>query len=539
MSDSGKKLFRDEALERLSSPERLDQLMNVVNPRAWIPLAGLGSLVAAGLLWSIFGRMSLTVTGQGVLIYPRSVVQFQAPSDGTIVKLNIKSGDKIKKGDIIGTINQPALDQQLQQEREKLKQLVAQAKESDLIRSQRLAAQRENLAKLKVNIETSLKREAIVPTLRKNNLVLLDKNLKSIEARLSSDRQVLPNLRQRSLVSLSQKKVGLDSRLEQIKKMLPELEKQLGARRDLYNKGIVSADIMLSAQKDYFESLTQISTIESQIKELEVEQINAERQYRDGVNQSNELTNKRQEIQVQRTDIERQYSQSLNNLDELKTKLQDINSQLAKLTQEELETNFTIKNNIEEVNRKIAQLQHEIKQKTQIVSDYDGKVIQLSVVPGQIVAAGTRLGSINAKGTEAKLMSAIYFADKDGQQVKPGMEVQITPSLVKRERFGGILGKVSEVTSFPVTGQDMSNIIGNQGLAESLAESLTSGGKAPVQVFAELDTANTHSGYKWSSSGGPDIKLSSGTTVQVRVKVGEVVPISYIIPILKSITGIY
>jgi HlyD family secretion protein len=535
MSDSGNKLFRDEALERLSSPERLDQLMNVVNPRTWLPLVGLGSLVGVGLLWSIFGRLSLTVSGQGVLIYPRSVVQFQAPSDGTIVKLNIKSGDTIKKGDIIGTISQPSLEQQLRQEREKLSQYVAQAKESDAARSKRLAAQRENLAKLKVNIETSLKREEIVPNLRKNNLLLLDKNLKSLETRITTDRQVIPNLRQRSVLSISQKRAGLNQNLARLKKMLPDLQTQLAARRKLYDQRIVSADIMLAAQKDYMDSLTQISNIETQIKELEVEQITAERQYRDGVNQTNELTNKRQEIKVQRTDLERQYSQSLNTIDELKTKLQDIDSQLAKLTQEELEVNFTSKNNIEDVNRKIAQLQREIQLKTQIISDYDGKVIQLSVVPGQIVTAGSRLGSINAKGTEAKLMSAIYFADKDGQQVKPGMEVQITPSLVKREQFGGIMGKVSEVTSFPVTEQDMSNIIGNQGLAESL----TSGGKAPVQVFAELETANTSSGYKWSSSKGPDLKLSSGTTVQVRVKVGEVVPISYILPIFKSITGIY
>jgi HlyD family secretion protein len=539
MSDSGKKLFRDESLERLSSPERLDQLMNVVNPRAWLPLAGLGSLVATGLLWSIFGRLPLTVAGQGVLIYPRSVVQFQAPSDGTILKLNITSGAVIKKGDLIGTISQPSLEQQLKQEREKLDRLVSQARASDLVRTTRLTSQRENLAKQKVNLEMTLKRETIIPVLRQKNLGLLAQNLTVIDKRLSSDRQVLPDLRQRSFVSLDQKKVGLTQGLARIKKILPNLEVQLAARRKLFEQRIVSADIMLAAQKDYLDSLTQISTLESQVKELDVERVNTERQYLEGVNRSNELSSKRQEIQVQRIDIQRQFLQSLNTIDELKTKLQDINSQLAKLTQEELEATFTSKNNIEEVNRKIAQLQREIQLKTQIVSDYDGKVIQLSVVPGQIVTAGTRLGSINSKGDEAELMSAIYFADKDGQQVKPGMEVQITPSLVKRERFGGILGKVSEVTSFPVTGQDMSNIIGNQGLAESLAESLTANGKAPVQVFAQLATAKTNSGYKWSSSGGPDLKLSAGTTVQVQVRVGEVVPISYIIPIFKSITGIY
>jgi HlyD family secretion protein len=536
MSDSGKKLFREEALERLSSPERLDRLMNVVDGRAWLPLAALGSLVGVGLLWSVFGRLSLTVSGQGVLIYPRSVIQLQAPSDGTIVKLYIKSGDTIKKGDIIGTIDQPSLTQQLKQEQQKLQELMAQAKESNLVRNTKLAAQRENLAKQKVNIETTLKREKIVPELRQKNLILLKENLKAINKRLNNNRQVLPSLRERSMVSLKQKRTALESRFQQLTKMIPDLQQQLEARRNLYKQGIVSADIMLAAQRDYFDSVNQLSNLESQIKELEVEHINTERQYLDGVNQNSDLNNKRQEIQVQQTDIERQYSQSLNTIDELNTKLQDINSQLAKLNQEEIETSFNTKNNIEDVNRKIAQLQREIQLKTQIVSDYDGKIIQLSVVPGQIVNAGTRLGSLNAQGTEAKLMSVIYFADKDGQQVKPGMEVQITPSLVKRERFGGILGKVKEVTAFPVTAQDMANIIGN----ESLAESMTfSGGKAPLQVFAELDTANTHSGYKWSSSIGPNIKLSPGTTVQVRVKVGEVVPISYIIPIFKSITGIY
>ena len=37
-------------------------------------------------VWSVLGRLPLTVTGQGVLLYPRSVIQLQAPGDGTVVK---------------------------------------------------------------------------------------------------------------------------------------------------------------------------------------------------------------------------------------------------------------------------------------------------------------------------------------------------------------------------------------------------------------------------------------------------------------------
>ncbi|MEB3233583.1 MAG: hypothetical protein VKJ64_21420 [Leptolyngbyaceae bacterium] len=62
-------LFRPESLERLSSPEQLDQLMQIVNSRSWIPLASMGALMGIGLLWSIFGTISITVSGKGLLVY--------------------------------------------------------------------------------------------------------------------------------------------------------------------------------------------------------------------------------------------------------------------------------------------------------------------------------------------------------------------------------------------------------------------------------------------------------------------------------------
>ena len=39
-------IFRKVALERLSSPEQLDQLMQVTSPKGWLALAGLGALLA-------------------------------------------------------------------------------------------------------------------------------------------------------------------------------------------------------------------------------------------------------------------------------------------------------------------------------------------------------------------------------------------------------------------------------------------------------------------------------------------------------------
>lgn len=62
-------LFRKEALERLSSPEQLDQLMQIVTLKSWLPLITLGGLLACGLVWSVVGRIPVTTTGRGVIVY--------------------------------------------------------------------------------------------------------------------------------------------------------------------------------------------------------------------------------------------------------------------------------------------------------------------------------------------------------------------------------------------------------------------------------------------------------------------------------------
>lgn len=67
-------IFRKEALERLSSPEQLDQLMQIVTSRSWLPLAALSGLLACGLVWSFVGRISVTTSGKGALVYDDSPV---------------------------------------------------------------------------------------------------------------------------------------------------------------------------------------------------------------------------------------------------------------------------------------------------------------------------------------------------------------------------------------------------------------------------------------------------------------------------------
>nr|MCS5626355.1 NHLP bacteriocin system secretion protein [Planctomycetota bacterium] len=61
-------IFRKTSLERLRSPEQLDEPLRVIGRKESVALLGLGVLVALGLLWGVLGSMPDSGHGEGVLI---------------------------------------------------------------------------------------------------------------------------------------------------------------------------------------------------------------------------------------------------------------------------------------------------------------------------------------------------------------------------------------------------------------------------------------------------------------------------------------
>ena len=104
-------------------------------------------------------------------------------------------------------------------------------------------------------------------------------------------------------------------------------------------------------------------------------------------------------------------------------------------------------------------------------------------------------------------------------------------------RFGGIVGTVTQVSAFPIAKEAAINTIGNAEVVEGLVADNKEG---LIQVVATLEPDDqTYSGYEWSSSAGPQLKISSGTTTTARVTVEERAPITFVLPILRSLSGIY
>jgi len=64
------KLFRKSALDRISSPEQLNEYMKVAGPGVWFILAGLAVTFAAFFLWGITGSIPETVDITGTTLAP-------------------------------------------------------------------------------------------------------------------------------------------------------------------------------------------------------------------------------------------------------------------------------------------------------------------------------------------------------------------------------------------------------------------------------------------------------------------------------------
>lgn len=62
----GNPVFRQKSLERIASPEQLNDYIKVSNPGIWMLLAAVIALLAGVCVWGIFGHMDTTLTAAAV-----------------------------------------------------------------------------------------------------------------------------------------------------------------------------------------------------------------------------------------------------------------------------------------------------------------------------------------------------------------------------------------------------------------------------------------------------------------------------------------
>ena len=113
-------LFRKSALQKLSSPEQLDQTITIIKLQGWIGLCALALLLAGVFVWSIVGSIPEKVTGSGVLINSSGLLSVTYASGGLVKGVFLENGERVLKGQVIARIERQDLMEQVQVAAQKL-----------------------------------------------------------------------------------------------------------------------------------------------------------------------------------------------------------------------------------------------------------------------------------------------------------------------------------------------------------------------------------------------------------------------------------
>jgi HlyD family secretion protein len=173
-----------------------------------------------------------------------------------------------------------------------------------------------------------------------------------------------------------------------------------------------------------------------------------------------------------------------------------------------------------------------LTQNTQVISPIEGRVLEVKISPGSVLAVGTAVIGIESEGDKLEVM--IFIPAEQGKRIKPGMRVHVEPSTVKREEFGMMLGTIETVSDFPMTPQGMTAVLHNDTLVNRYTKE---GAPYAAKVLLEPDPS-TKSGYRWAVGDGPNLRLSSGTLARAEITTRQQRPLDLVIPLIRHFTGI-
>jgi HlyD family secretion protein len=150
-------IFRGVSIERLSSPEQLDQLLKVNSTRSWAALLAVLVLVSMTVVWAFRGSIATTAPGQGVIVRTGGVLNVVSSGSGVVASLNIKVRDRIRKNQVIAQVAQPALVERIRATAEAIAEAERQRAVASQIRSGSAKLQMDALNRQRENADREIK----------------------------------------------------------------------------------------------------------------------------------------------------------------------------------------------------------------------------------------------------------------------------------------------------------------------------------------------------------------------------------------------
>jgi HlyD family secretion protein len=264
-----------------------------------------------------------------------------------------------------------------------------------------------------------------------------------------------------------------------------------------------------------------IRATDQRVEYLTLEVKNLEGLLAKGITTRRNVEDRRREL----TDAQQRREDSQNEILKLRAQKLDLETQRERDRQD---SQFRLN----EARRQMDQLAGELGRNTEIVSPIEGRVIEVKVSAGSVLAVGTPVIGIRTENTT--LEALVYIPSDRGKSVRPGMEVRLEPSTVKREEFGTLVGTIVSISEFPITPQGMLAELRNESLVTRFSRD-----GAPYAAVASLERDEaTASGYRWAVGTGPQIRLTSGTLARAEITTRYRRPLDLVVPLFKRLTGI-
>lgn len=265
--------FRKAALEKLSTPEKLDLLIKVTSPKGWIALLTIVIALSTAIAWSFFGSVKTKLNVVGVLL-GGEIHEVVATSQGRLITLNVNIGDIIKEGDIIASLEQPDLSQQIEEvkaalkEREfDLQQLLSYGNQDTQLQGQ-LVQQQQSSIELQIqsekkNLEFLSNQIETEKDLLKQGLIT-NSQVVNTQQQIEASKNAIERLKSQMVQTSSQKlNIGFDlqQKISVNKQRIAETERRLTHLLERYD---VQTNIRSSYSGEVVEILTDAGIIVGQ-----------------------------------------------------------------------------------------------------------------------------------------------------------------------------------------------------------------------------------------------------------------------------------
>lgn len=416
----GKQIFRKSALEKLSSPERLDALMQVTRPTGWFALVAVFAIMGLILLWSVYGRIPTKVEGRGLLLSRGGLVTVVSPHGGVVSAIEVSVGDTLTSGQRVLRIERPDLSTEVTNARGRVSE--ARDKLDALRRFHEEDSTR--FARARASREASLRKE-----------------------------------------------------IENLEKEMAEIAAVVEREEQLVKEKVIARTEISDRRDDLSDAQAKIDDRLDEIKRLE------------------------------REAYERENGQAREQLD--------------------------ARQRLAEAQRRLAEAQARHDRETRVVAGVSGRVVDLPLTVGDALTVGQMILSVEPSNRELEALAYVGLAD--GKRVQRGMPISVSPSTVRRERYGSIRGRVRYVSDFPQTRGDMMRQLGGNAV---LVDSLLKEGALILVRVDLIEDDSTPSGYRWTSSRGPRERVHSGTLCAAEVTVSQERPLALALPIMRRELGL-